>query len=82
MINQGTSLPSVSLPSIGSPPPVLEKHCNNQTQIKMYLQHQDEVFRRFIALEQEVLLCSLVFLIKFELLDHTGVFDQPQQDLL
>lgn len=48
----------------------------------MYLQHQDEVFRRFIALEQEVLLCSLVLLIKFELLDHTGVFDQPQQDLL
>lgn len=48
----------------------------------MYLQYQDEVFHRFIALEQEVLLCSFVFLIKLELLDHTGVFDQPQQDLL
>lgn len=47
-----------------------------------YLQHQDEVFYRLVPLEQEVLLCSLVLLIELELLDNTGMFDQPQQDLL
>lgn len=49
---------------------------------EVYLQHQDEVVHRFVALEKEVLCCSLVFLIKLEILNHTGVFDQPQQDLL
>lgn len=47
-----------------------------------YLQHQDEVIHRFVALEQEVLLRSLVLLIKLEFLNHAGVFDEPQQDLL
>jgi len=46
------------------------------------LQDQDEVVRRFVALEQEVLRRSLVPLVELELLDHGGVLDQPQQDLL
>lgn len=47
-----------------------------------HLQHQDEVVHWFVALEQKVLLRSLVLLVKLELLNHAGVFDQPQQDLL
>lgn len=47
-----------------------------------YLQDQDEVLHRLVALEQEVLRRPLVLLVKLELLNHTGMLDEPQQDLL
>lgn len=54
----------------------------DQLQSLVYLQHQDEMVHGFVALEQEVLQCSLVLLVKLQVLDHAGVFDQSQQDLL
>lgn len=47
-----------------------------------HLKHQDEVVDRFVPLVQEVLRRALVLLIKLEVLDHAGMFDQPQQDLV
>ena len=64
---------SVSCVSVSRPPP---------TKKSGYLQHQDEVVHRFVALEQEVLRRPLVPLVELELLNHAGVLDQPQQDLL
>lgn len=40
------------------------------------------MLRRFVALEEEMLWRALVLLIKAKLLDHAGVFEEPQQDLL
>lgn len=47
-----------------------------------HLQKQHKVVHGAVALVEVVFWGFLVFLIKLQLLDHIGVFEEPEQDLL